>query len=99
MDHTIINGMTETVKMDRAGRVVIPRRIRDAFGVADGAFDLEIEASEDGITLRPAPDVIPATRHRTGWVVFDSGEPDSVDPVAAVADERARRQRTVTGKR
>jgi hypothetical protein len=43
--------------------------------------------------------VIPATRHRTGWVVFDSGEPDSVDPVAAVADERARRQRTVTGKR
>lgn len=91
--------MADTIKMDRAGRVVIPRRIREAFGLADGAFDLEIDTSEDGIVLRPAPDVIPASRHRSGWVVFDSGEPDATDPVEAVSEERARRQRAITGKR
>jgi AbrB family looped-hinge helix DNA binding protein len=91
--------MSETIRMDRTGRVVIPRRIREAFGIEGGAFDLAIEASDDGIVLRPAAGAIPARRHRTGWVVFDSGDPESVDPVAAVSDERRRRQRTVTGKR
>ena len=41
------------VRVDKAGRIVLPKQIRDRFGLAAGA-DLEIAESEDGVLLRPA---------------------------------------------
>lgn len=90
--------MCATVKMDRAGRVVIPRVIREKYGLVDGGFRLEVLESVEGILLRPSLQEIPAERHSSGWVVFRSGDLESVDPSRAVAEERERRQRRVMGR-
>lgn len=42
--------MAEYVRIDRQGRVVIPKHLREKFGF-DG--EVEIIAGDDGVTLRP----------------------------------------------
>ena len=42
-----------TLKMDKAGRVVLPKALRDRLGLHPGA-DLEISESSEGVLLRPA---------------------------------------------
>jgi bifunctional DNA-binding transcriptional regulator/antitoxin component of YhaV-PrlF toxin-antitoxin module len=87
--------MSRTIKMDRAGRLVIPRNTRERYGLIDGTHDLEIEETAEGILLHPRGEDIPATRHASGWVVFRSGETESIDPVATVAQSRERRHRGI----
>ncbi len=89
--------MTRTIKMDRSGRVVIPLVIREKYGLADGAYRLEISESVDGIVLRPQVEEIPADRDESGWVVFGSETEEPVDPVEAVERERERRHREIEG--
>lgn len=90
--------MRKTIKMDRAGRVVIPRGIREKYGLGEGSHRLEVVESIEGIVLRPSPEVIPAERHASGWVVFRSGDEETTDPARAVAEERERRHRRVSGR-
>ncbi len=42
--------------LDDRGRVVLPKRLRDRFGLGPGSR-IEIEESEDGIIVRPERDV------------------------------------------
>jgi len=90
--------MKKTIKMDAAGRVVVPHAIREKYGLAGGGHRLEIFESAEGIVLRPKPEVIPARRDPSGWVVFDSGGEERVDPARAVAESRERRHRRVRGE-
>jgi AbrB family looped-hinge helix DNA binding protein len=46
------------ITIDRAGRIVVPKALRDRFGLHPGA-ELEIEAQADGLRLR-ARDLLPA---------------------------------------
>lgn len=89
--------MAITVNMDRTGRVVLPRVIRERLGLT-GAAQLEVVDSPDGVLLRPVGADVPFTRDTSGWVVFHSDGPEiaqeSIDPVAAVAAERDRRARS-----
>ena len=94
---SIIDGMKKTIKMDRSGRVVVPRVMREKYGLVDGGHRLEIFESPDGIVLRPRPEEIPAERHASGWVVFRSGEEQTVDLGQAVEEEREHRHRQVRG--
>jgi AbrB family looped-hinge helix DNA binding protein len=87
--------MGETTKMDRAGRLVIPRRVRERYGLVDGSFRLEVVEAPDGILLRPSGNEVPAERHASGWVVFRSGESESTDPVETVEEERRRRHEDI----
>lgn len=89
--------MSETVKMDASGRVVIPQAIRERYGLVEGSYRLEIRESPEGIVLRPKPEEIPAERHSSGWVVFRSGEEETVDPVRSIDEERERRHEQVRG--
>src|SRR5260370_41569278 len=50
MAHAIINGMTG--KIDKAGRIVLPKPVRERFHLREGS-ELEIEERPDGLTLRP----------------------------------------------
>ena len=84
--------MTKSIKMDASGRVVIPRPIREKYGLTGCSHRLDILESPEGIVLRPWVEEIPAERDASGWVVFRSGAQDSVDPNRAVAEERERRQ-------
>ncbi len=83
--------------MDRSGRVVLPRAVRDRFGISGASHEMEIVETPDGIVLRPVGHEVPATRAPSGWVVFHSETSDdareSVDPVAVVDAERDRRTR------
>jgi AbrB family looped-hinge helix DNA binding protein len=82
-----------TVTMDKAGRVVLPRVIRERLGLS-GPAELELIDAPDGVVLRPVGQDVTTTRDPSGWVVFHSDSGDKpVDPVAAVDAERKRRIR------
>ena len=92
--------MSLTIPMDRAGRVVLPMAVRERFGLAGIAHQLEVIENADGILLRPVGADVPVTRDASGWVIFHS-DPDGaapVDPVALVDEERARRIREISGE-
>ena len=94
----IIDGMNKTIKMDRSGRVVVPRAMCEKYGLVDGSHRLEIFESADGIVLRPKPEEIPAERHASGWVGFRSGQEQTVDLGQAVEEEREHRHRQIRGE-
>jgi AbrB family looped-hinge helix DNA binding protein len=74
-----------TVKIDRAGRVSIPKKFRQSLALEDGDT-LMIEQDGDRLTLRPlAP---PGRLRRKGkfWV-FNAGEPISIETTNRLIDE------------
>ena len=78
------------IKVDRFGRVVIPKEVRDGLGLEPGSV-LRVEEREDEILLTPRRDR-PPTRMKGGVLVF-SGEPtgDLLESVKRHRDERAKR--------
>jgi AbrB family looped-hinge helix DNA binding protein len=95
--------MAITIIMDRAGRLVVPRAVRERFGLTGGeSHEMELVEAPDGIVLRPVGADVPVTRDASGWVVFhsdtDGVATESIDPVAVVEAERERRTRQVTGE-
>jgi AbrB family looped-hinge helix DNA binding protein len=46
----ILEGMT--LRIDKAGRVILPKPVRDRLGLREGS-DLEIEEIPEGVTLKP----------------------------------------------
>jgi AbrB family looped-hinge helix DNA binding protein len=83
--------MNTTISMDRAGRVVLPKPIRDRLQLRPGD-SLEIESFDDHIVLRPARPQ-GSMRKELGVWVFDSGEPLTADEaretIQKVRDERS----------
>ncbi|MBL0058166.1 MAG: AbrB/MazE/SpoVT family DNA-binding domain-containing protein [Elusimicrobia bacterium] len=77
--------MTKTIPMDRAGRIVLPKPIRDKLRLHAGDR-LELESSGDCITLRFPPASTPLCKEQGVWV-YRSGKktnesiPDLVDGV------------------
>jgi AbrB family looped-hinge helix DNA binding protein len=50
MAYAILDGMT--IKIDKAGRIVLPKPVRARFHLREGS-ELELEERSDGLTLRP----------------------------------------------
>jgi AbrB family looped-hinge helix DNA binding protein len=94
--------MAATVTMDRAGRLVVPRAVRERFGLTGGPYQMELVEAPEGIVLRPVGVDVSVTRDASGWVVFhsdaDDAPPGSIDPIAAVETERERRGRQVSNE-
>jgi AbrB family looped-hinge helix DNA binding protein len=88
--NTIVNAK---LSMDRAGRVVLPKPIRERLQLEPGE-SLEIESFEDHIVLRPVRQHATMRKER-GVLVFDTGEPVSASDVRKtiekVRDERSDR--------
>ena len=85
--------MVTTLTIDKAGRIVLPKPVRDELQLSPGD-SLEVESSEERVVLRPV------RRHgrvykKQGVWVFDSGEPLDADivnkTIRRVRDERDRR--------
>lgn len=76
--------MNTRLVLDKAGRVVIPKPMREELHLEPGD-SLEIESSGEQITLRPVRGTGPLTKEHGVWV-FHSGE---VLPAAAT-DEMLR---------
>ena len=79
--------------IDRAGRLVVPKPLRERFHLAPGS-ELEIEPTSDGIIIRPV-DRGPALVDREGVLVHHGPRPAELDIAAFVREERESRARQV----
>jgi AbrB family looped-hinge helix DNA binding protein len=59
--------------IDKAGRVVIPKLLREELNLEPGDF-LEMESAGEQITLRPVRGTGPLTKEHGVWV-FHAGQP------------------------
>jgi AbrB family looped-hinge helix DNA binding protein len=71
--------MNATITIDKAGRLVLPKPMRDEMQLCPGD-SLELQSSEDGILLRPARTGAGMKKEQGVWV-FDSGKPLTEDMV------------------
>jgi len=89
--------MTSRLTVDKAGRVVLPKPVRDELQLSPGD-SLELESSEDRIVLRPVRGNGPLRKKRGIWV-FRSGQPLSLETVnQAIAAVRRERDRANLGR-
>lgn len=70
LDHTSMNAR---LTIDKAGRVVIPKSLREQLSLEPGDA-LEMESTGEHITLRPVRGTGPLTREQGVWV-FRTGSP------------------------
>ena len=84
--------MNATITVDKAGRVVLPKAIRDELELTAGD-SLELERTGDAIVLRPVRASV-GLRKKQGIWVLDVDEPISAETVnrtvREIRDERAR---------
>jgi AbrB family looped-hinge helix DNA binding protein len=85
--HCIMASMTTTLTLDKAGRVVLPKPVRDEMQLRPGD-SLELESTEDRIVLRPRRGGSGLHKKQGIWV-FSTGEPIS----AKATDETLRQMR------
>jgi AbrB family looped-hinge helix DNA binding protein len=69
--------MSTKVTLDQAGRIVIPRAIRDELHIEPGD-SLELESQNMALTLRPVRSESPLKQERGVWV-FHSGNKLTAD--------------------
>jgi AbrB family looped-hinge helix DNA binding protein len=79
--------MTTHLTIDKAGRVVIPRSVREELRLEAGD-SLEMESAGEAITLRPVRGTGPLVKEHGVWV-FHAGQPLS----ASTTDEMLRQLR------
>jgi AbrB family looped-hinge helix DNA binding protein len=82
--------MAGSLTIDKAGRVVIPKRLRDQLKLAPGD-SVDIEAAGDQITLRPVHSAPPLRKKRGIWI-YD-GRPVDASIPDLIERERMRRIR------
>jgi AbrB family looped-hinge helix DNA binding protein len=89
--------MVTTITIDKAGRVVLPKPVRDELQLAPGD-SIELESSEDRIVLRPARGNGRIYKKQGVWV-FDSGSPlDEKVVQKTIREIREERHRQNLGK-
>jgi AbrB family looped-hinge helix DNA binding protein len=77
--------------IDAAGRLVVPKPLREQFHLAPGS-EVEIEPSGDGVIIRSA-DRNPALVDRAGVLVHHGPRTMMIDVAAFVRQERESRAR------
>jgi AbrB family looped-hinge helix DNA binding protein len=88
--------MPSKLSMDHAGRVVLPKPVRDQLHLEPGE-SLEIETFQDHIILRPVRGSSPMRKKEGIWV-FRTGEPLAASVVEATARKvREEREKEVSG--
>jgi AbrB family looped-hinge helix DNA binding protein len=90
--------MTAKLTIDKAGRVVLPKPLRDELQLSPGDA-LELESSGEEITLRPSRGGAPLRKKRGVWVL-SAGERVTTEDVRKVLDQvRRERDEQILGKR
>ncbi|HXZ88746.1 MAG TPA: AbrB/MazE/SpoVT family DNA-binding domain-containing protein [Candidatus Binataceae bacterium] len=82
--------MAARITLDKLGRIVLPKRVRDKLQLAAGD-QLELDSVDDRITLRPLRGTAQLRKKRGVWV-FHCGEPLSTATVEETV-ELVRRER------
>ena len=84
---------TMTITIDRAGRIVVPKSLRERFNLVAGT-ELEIEASGEYLRLRKAG-AEPALTRKKGILVHHGDGRENVDVAAFIRAERESRSRRI----
>ena len=88
--------MATKINLDKAGRVVLPKPVRDQLQLEPGE-SLELESFEDRIVLRPLRGNTPLRKKQGVWV-FRAGQPLAASVVnQAMREVREERDRDVLG--
>ena len=93
MVNGIVDGMNKKLRIDAAGRIVLPQPVRRQFHLESGSI-LSLEIEPDAIVLRPQSRE--ATLVEEGGLLVHEGEP-SGDLLGSVEAARRRRDRDVSG--
>ena len=83
-----------TLKIDKAGRVILPKPVRDRLGL-EGS-DLEIMETPEGVMLKPI-EHRPSMVKKQGLWVHTGKLPPGYDSVQAIRDDREDRIRKLAG--
>jgi AbrB family looped-hinge helix DNA binding protein len=86
--------MTSKLSLDKAGRIVIPKALREELHLSTGDT-LQLESEGDAITLRPLRPEALLRKERGVWVY--EGEPTHVSIPDLIDREREKRLREFTG--
>ena len=86
--------MNTTVTIDRAGRVVLPKPLRDELRLEAGD-SLELGLEGEQITLRPLRAKSPLRKERGIWVFHGGGTLSVSRANAMIADARESRNREI----
>jgi AbrB family looped-hinge helix DNA binding protein len=85
-----------TLRIDGAGRVVLPKPVRDRFGLKAGT-DLEIEETSEGVMLKPVQRRLSLV-NRNGLLVHRGKLPKGFDWNRLIEDDREERLRKLAGQ-
>ena len=90
-----------TVTIDKFGRVLIPKPLRDQLGLAAGAeLSLDVHTGGDGapaLELRAVPEAPPLVRKNGRLVYTGAIDPEGQDIVAFIQEQRLARTRHLAG--
>ena len=84
-----------TLKMDKAGRVILPKPVRDRLGLREGS-DIEMQETPEGVMLKPV-EARPSMVKKDGLWIHTGKVPLGYDPVQAIRDDREERIRKQSG--
>lgn len=89
--------MNATLTLDKAGRIVLPKPVRDELQLGPGD-SLELESSEDRVILRPARGGGRMRKKQGVWVLH-GGAPLAANVVEeTIRRVRRERERRILGK-
>jgi AbrB family looped-hinge helix DNA binding protein len=90
--------MTTKLTIDKAGRIVLPKPVRDQLQLSPGDA-LQLDSSGEKITLRPVRENAQLRKKRGVWV-YSAGEPLAASVVdATTQDIRSERAGRALGRR
>jgi AbrB family looped-hinge helix DNA binding protein len=84
-----------TLKMDKAGRVILPKPVRDRLGLHAGS-DLEILETPEGVVLKAAGRK-PSLIRKGSFLVYAGEIPAGYDILKAIDEDREERMRKIWG--
>ena len=84
-----------TLRIDKAGRIALPKLIRERLGLKAG-MDLELTEGAEGLMLKPVPQR-PSLVNRNGLLVHRGKLPKAYDWSRLVEDDRDERMRRLAG--